>query len=130
MHRPMRRTAENELLNQYWYSAPTIKALVEEIQASATKVAFLSTPSVYFSLPKGSPVREASWVFDLDDQWSKDPHYFKYDFNHPEAIPEALHHTFDCVVIDPPFITREVWEKYAAAAKLLLTKDPPGEPIR
>ena len=24
------------------------------------------------------------------------------------------------VVIDPPFITREVWEKYAAAARLLL----------
>lgn len=24
------------------------------------------------------------------------------------------------VVIDPPFITREVWEKYTTAAKLLL----------
>jgi hypothetical protein len=28
------------------------------------------------------------------------------------------------VVIDPPFITREVWEKYAEAAKMLLKKDP------
>ena len=27
------------------------------------------------------------------------------------------------VVIDPPFITREVWEKYAAAARLLLKPD-------
>ena len=27
------------------------------------------------------------------------------------------------VVIDPPFITREVWEKYAAAAKRLLRPD-------
>ena len=27
------------------------------------------------------------------------------------------------VIIDPPFITREVWEKYTVAAKLLLTKD-------
>lgn len=44
----------------------------------------------------------------------------RYDFNHPEAIPEHLQHSFDCVVIDPPFITREVWEKYAQAAKLLL----------
>jgi len=48
----------------------------------------------------------------------------RYDFNHPEAIPESLHHLFDCVVIDPPFITREVWEKYASAAKLLLVKEP------
>ena len=31
-----------------------------------------------------------------------------------------MHHAFDLVVIDPPFITREVWEKYAEAAKLLL----------
>ena len=28
------------------------------------------------------------------------------------------------VVIDPPFITREVWEKYAEAAKILLKQDP------
>ena len=27
------------------------------------------------------------------------------------------------VVIDPPFITREVWEKYTEAAKLLLKKE-------
>ena len=47
-----------------------------------------------------------SWVFDLDDQWSKDAHYFKYDFNFPERIPAELHGTFDFVVIDPPFITR------------------------
>ena len=26
------------------------------------------------------------------------------------------------VIIDPPFITREVWEKYTAAAKLLLAE--------
>ena len=28
------------------------------------------------------------------------------------------------VVIDPPFITREVWEKYARTANLLLETDP------
>ena len=43
-----------------------------------------------------------------------------YDFNKPEELPSELHHSFDLVVIDPPFITREVWEKYAEAAKLLL----------
>jgi hypothetical protein len=26
-------------------------------------------------------------------------------------------------VIDPPFITREVWEKYAATAKFLMRED-------
>ncbi|MEW5316922.1 MAG: hypothetical protein WDW38_008261 [Sanguina aurantia] len=93
---------EKELLNQYWYSSHTIEHLVQELQASATSAAFLSTPSVYFSLPKGSALRKASWVFDLDDQWASDPHFFKYDFRDPGGIPEHLHHAFDCVVIDPP----------------------------
>ena len=61
-----------------------------------------------------------SWVFDLDEQWANDAHFFKYDFNFPERIPAELHGTFDFCVIDPPFITREVWEKYAEAARVLL----------
>mmetsp|Transcript_34564 Transcript_34564/g.76797 ORF Transcript_34564/g.76797 Transcript_34564/m.76797 type:complete len:186 (+) Transcript_34564:213-770(+) len=121
------KTREKEDLNQYWYSPFTIKKIVEELQASATKAAFLSTPSVYFSLPKDSQLRADSWVFDLDEQWSSDPHYVRYDFNKPEELPAALHQSFDCVVIDPPFITREVWEKYAQAAKLLLA--PNGKVI-
>ena len=46
-----------------------------------------------------------------------------YDFNKPEEIPEELHGQFHLAIIDPPFITREVWEKYAEAAKLLLKED-------
>jgi hypothetical protein len=36
-----------------------------------------------------------------------------YDFNKYEELSKDLHGYFDMVVIDPPFITREVWEKYA-----------------
>lgn len=46
-----------------------------------------------------------------------------YDFNKADELPSDLHHSFDLVVIDPPFITREVWEKYAEAAKLLLKEE-------
>ena len=31
-----------------------------------------------------------------------------------------LHGKFHMVVIDPPYITREVWERYTVAAKILL----------
>lgn len=34
--------------------------------------------------------------------------HLRYDFRKPEDIPEELHHQFDGVVIDPPFITRDV----------------------
>ena len=46
-----------------------------------------------------------------------------YDFNKPEELPAELHGTFHMVVIDPPFITREVWEKYTQAARILLKPD-------
>lgn len=32
-------------------------------------------------------------------------------------------HSFDICVIDPPFITREVWQKYAVTARLLLKEE-------
>ena len=35
--------------------------------------------------------------------------------------------SFDMVVVDPPFITREVWEKYTVAVKMLLPVDENGK---
>lgn len=74
---------------------------------------------------QASKLRKNSALLDLDKQWSSEPNFVVYDYNNPENIPENLHHTFDCVVMDPPFITHEVWSQYAAAAKLLLA--PKGE---
>ena len=56
----------------------------------------------------------------IDKQWDKHPNFVMWDFNHPMSIPEHLWHAFDLVLIDPPFITSEVWSKYAEATFLLL----------
>ena len=37
----------------------------QEVETHATRVAFVSTPSVYFSLPKGSALSRNSMVFDV-----------------------------------------------------------------
>lgn len=42
-----------------------------------------------------------------------------YDFNDLDTIPKEMYGTFDLLVVDPPFIVKEVWEKYADAVKLL-----------
>ncbi len=47
-----------------------------------------------------------------------------YDFNHPESFDSSLKNAFDLVVIDPPFITRDVWEKYCITAGALLKHSP------
>jgi len=117
-------TKEAEDLNQYWYSNRSIDAMVRDVEfvcaEETTRACFLSTPSVYFSLCKD--VRARSWCFDLDEQWKNDRGFVRYDFNAPLDFPNSatLKGTFDMVVIDPPFITREVWEKYTETARFLL----------
>jgi hypothetical protein len=104
------RNPEKSELNQYWFSHATIDAMVKEVcQHGPEATALVSTPSVYFSLP--AAVREKCKVFDLDEKFAYDPGYVRYDFNNPTHLPGELEHSFDMVVIDPPFITREVWEK-------------------
>ena len=50
--------------NQYWYSLNTIEFIANECETQGTKIAFLSTPSIYFSL-KNKEVKAASYVFDV-----------------------------------------------------------------
>ena len=102
----------------------------DQCEAVGKRIAFLSTPSIYFSL-KNKEIKDNSVCMDLDENFGKKlkPEcYFSYDFNKPELIPQEMHGTFDMVVVDPPFITREVWEKYTVAVKLLLPADENGKP--
>eukprot|EP00928_Gymnodinium_smaydae_P051403 TRINITY_DN34938_c0_g1_i1.p1 TRINITY_DN34938_c0_g1~~TRINITY_DN34938_c0_g1_i1.p1 ORF type:complete len:442 (+),score=107.71 TRINITY_DN34938_c0_g1_i1:47-1327(+) len=113
-----RSSPEKGELNQYWYSQATIDVLVEEVLRHGPRAALVSCPSIYFSLPPAA--RESCCVLEFDRAWAADPGFVFYDFNDPEAVPAELHKSFDLVVIDPPYITREVWSKYAATARLLL----------
>lgn len=63
----------------------------------------------------------------IDRKWEADPGFVYFDFRQPELLPSDLAHSFDMVVIDPPFITPEVWEAYAAAAKFLLINSADDE---
>lgn len=116
------RWAEKADFNQYWYSQRTIEALVTEIASlGPVSVACVSTPSVYFSLPPD--LKAVSKVLDYDRNFARDPNYVFYDFNSPLELPESLQAAFDVLVIDPPFITKEVWERYASTARWLLKED-------
>lgn len=115
-------TSERPDLNQYWYSAASIAALVSEVEHHATKCAFLSCPSLYFALPEGSSLRAQSHVFEFDRQWENDRGFVFYDFHRPLEVPIQMMDAFDYVVVDPPFITREVWSQYIETVQLLLKK--------
>jgi 16S rRNA G966 N2-methylase RsmD len=73
--------------------------------------------------PQGCPARHNSWLFDYDTQWATEPRFVHYNYEAPEEFPAELRGTFDLVVIDPPFITEDVWRQYAVTAQLLLKPD-------
>eukprot|EP00455_Lapot_gusevi_P032951 TRINITY_DN3597_c0_g1_i4.p1 TRINITY_DN3597_c0_g1~~TRINITY_DN3597_c0_g1_i4.p1 ORF type:complete len:186 (-),score=16.88 TRINITY_DN3597_c0_g1_i4:7-564(-) len=118
------RNREKEEFNQYWYSAKTIDVLVSEVEENATRAAFLSTPSVFFSL-KNQVIKSQSTLFDIDPAFGpRAPgQWIGFDFRDSNTIPAELHHTFDYIVIDPPFITEEVWRLYAHSARLLAAEN-------
>eukprot|EP00239_Pterosperma_sp_CCMP1384_P012926 CAMPEP_0197866530 /NCGR_PEP_ID=MMETSP1438-20131217/44263_1 /TAXON_ID=1461541 /ORGANISM="Pterosperma sp., Strain CCMP1384" /LENGTH=155 /DNA_ID=CAMNT_0043485101 /DNA_START=436 /DNA_END=903 /DNA_ORIENTATION=+ len=92
----------------------------QECEAHGKRIAFLSTPSIFFSL-KNKELKANSVLFDLDPQWTNLPNYVVWNFNEPLGYPEEMKGTFDYVVIDPPFITEEVWQLYIESTKSLLT---------
>eukprot|EP00758_Cryptobia_borreli_P007834 Tbor_TRINITY_DN5333_c0_g7::TRINITY_DN5333_c0_g7_i1::g.4763::m.4763 len=165
---------EDRLLNQYWYSAATIDTLCREIELRGRKVAFLSTPSLFFSL-KNEMVKAEAVLFEFDKQFgekiaseatmkavrhldevlegtsgnngagntneselcrlretvgedAKKKHFCYYDYNKSEQIPMQYMGYFDYVVVDPPFITQEVWEQYGKTIKFILDPKSPGGP--
>ncbi|KAL3659975.1 hypothetical protein V7S43_014901 [Phytophthora oleae] len=117
---------EKEDLNQYWYSVETVATLAKEAVVETPecdgRIAFLSTPSVYFAAKTLLDDGGANcFLFDFDSKFASEGEQFvHFDFNKPKEIPAELVGTFDFVVVDPPFITREVWEFYAQSIKLLL----------
>lgn len=135
----LRNFEEKAEFNQYWYSQRTIDRIVQEVVRIGGRVGFLSTPSIYFALPED--VRAGCFVFDVR-LGSKSPFnqsamfttYNEFRSMMSGRMTEDL-----CIlisinrmifqasfwalsiwfVVDPPFITEEVWRKYGASSNLL-----------
>ena len=71
----------------------------------------------------------ATFLKQYDKKWEADRGFVFYDYKQPEDVPEALKGSFDLIVVDPPFITEEVWAKYTTTIKLLLKEGVNDENI-
>lgn len=85
MNEFLSQTSEDSNLNQYWYSQKTIDALCNAIRESCDvsgekRVAFLSTPSLFFSLTeeerKNCALFDVSYFHFLDNVCCLHPLYF------------------------------------------------------
>lgn len=60
------RNKENADFNQYWFSLKTIQFINDQISSQKPKkIAFLSTPSIYFSL-ENEDLKANSKVFEVN----------------------------------------------------------------
>jgi 16S rRNA G966 N2-methylase RsmD len=48
---------------------------------------------------------------EFDEKFKIEKGFVFYDFNKPLDLPAELKGKFDFILIDPPFITEEVWTK-------------------
>jgi hypothetical protein len=117
----LKLTSEKEDINQYWFSEATIEFLINQIKKSgAEKIAFVSTPSIFFS--SDEEIKEKSYVFDYDERLvKKHKNAIKFDFNEFSELikDEKLKNNFDFILIDPPYINEPSWTKYSDFVKAI-----------
>jgi hypothetical protein len=118
-------TNEKEDFNQYWFSEQTIDFIVNQVVRNGKNIAFLSTPSIFFSI--GEDVQERSTLFDYDEKFTKkhkNAKIFDYrEFDENNLKENGFYKNFDFIVVDPPFITKEVWTKYAEFIRMIGNDD-------
>jgi len=112
-------------LNQYWYSEITIETLSHTIEetvgSGGGRVAFLSTPSLFFAVSE--EVRSEAVLLEFDHKWDSHSGFRFYNFHEGVGAVQGtgdLLGQFKLCVIDPPYIDKAVWEKYITASDALL----------
>jgi hypothetical protein len=126
--------SEKEDINQYWFSEATIEFIVQQIIKHTdenSKIAFVSTPSIFFSCD--DLIKQKSRLFDFDERlMKKHSNAVKFDFNEFSELvkdPEFIS-AFDYVMIDPPFINEPSWTKYADFVKIISQREKESEKIK
>ncbi|KAM5334811.1 EEF1A lysine methyltransferase 1 isoform 1-T4 [Glossophaga mutica] len=121
------RIEENWQLSQFWYSQETALRLAKEAIAAAEeggRIACVSTPSVYQKLRQLHREDLNVYIFEYDRRFAiYGEEFIFYDYNNPLDFPENVAaHSFDVVVVDPPYLSEECLRKISETVKYL-TRD-------
>ncbi|KAF8398037.1 hypothetical protein HHK36_016963 [Tetracentron sinense] len=120
--------AEDWRLSQFWYDPETAETVAEEVRSlclsAASPVACIACPTLYTYLKKIDSNISAQ-LLEYDKRFEQYGNDFTfYDYNQPEELPPTLKHTYQVVVADPPYLSKECLEKVAKTVAFLAR---PGE---
>ncbi|KAK6126579.1 hypothetical protein DH2020_039690 [Rehmannia glutinosa] len=122
--------AEDWRLSQFWYDRQTAETIAAEVATlcetlSSPRVSCIACPTLYAYLKKIAPGVPAQ-LLEFDKRFEQYGTEFTfYDYNQPEDLPSSLKHSFQIVVADPPYLSKECLEKVAETIRFL---SRPGEP--
>ncbi len=103
---------EDWQLSQFWYKVDTAKDLAKEAHCvgSVSVVGFVSSPSAFVQYKVLYPNSKCT-LFEFDDRFNCFKEFVYFDYKHPEAIDGYYKSKYDCLVIDPPFLSEECFAK-------------------
>ena len=85
-----------------------------------TRIACVCCPSLYVTLLRIKPESSTITLLEYDSRFGKfGEDFVYYDYKNPHQVPSSLHHSFDLVVADPPFLSEECLSKVSETVKLL-----------
>ena len=111
---------EKEQFNQYWFSENTIEFIVKQVEKYGKKVAFVCTPSVFFSV--NEEIQKNGILFDYDEIFTKkSKNAVVYDYKDYSNI-KGYDNYFDFIMVDPPYINEDAWTLFANFIKKIAKK--------
>ena len=123
---------EDWQLSQFWYADETAAILGRALLEGAdqdTVVCIASAPSVYAAIlkfPENEIPTKHIYLLEYDKRFellAGKLHFFFYDYNTPDEVPEQLRNKCHRLLIDPPFLEEECQRKSSQAGYNLLVKD-------
>jgi len=125
---------EDWQLSQFWYNEETSKRLVDEILRilpTNGKCGFIASPTAWKFLRQKHPEID-NVLFEYDTRFDTgDQSFVEYDYNDEDLQGKygSMINTFDVLLIDPPFLSRECFAKVSRLVKLIGKIDPPCKHI-
>lgn len=117
---------EDWQLSQFWYDEATGTALANEaarVMASTPgRVAFVSAPTAFVHMKRLHPDVD-SLLLEFDSRFEMyAPDFCLYDYNKPLELENDRASAGSCAVVllDPPFLSEECFEKTSKTVKHLL----------
>lgn len=122
--------SEDWNLSQFWYDEDTTSTLslaAFSLCNDTSNIALISCPTIYphiQNLITSNNKNVNVTLFEYDKRFAKyDPDFVYYDYNFPVSFKPELGKSFDVILVDPPFLSKECLTKVSETIYFLKKVD-------